>query len=309
MHLDISFWNKCNNNCLMCTNPADFKESAAPFDIKQFKKQIKQKRLAEDREEVETIYLTGGEPTIHPIFFSLIGSLRRIFPVAKFNILSNGRRFFYSDFVKRCIDFGFNDFIIPIHGYNGRTHDFVTGVKGSFEQTLGGIKNILSLRKSNQKIEIRIIITKVNYKNLTKILDFLLKDLFEIDRVVLIFMEYEGEAIKNIKKIKLTYKRFLPEFGEIKKYLNKFKEIRFYHFPLCAMPKEFWPYMWRTLREDEVVFTKKCAICGVKKFCLGIHKNYLDLFGDREFEPIKQNMIGGITITANPYNPIKYAKR
>ena len=162
MNLEISFWNQCNNNCLMCANSTDFKESIKSFSIEQFKKQIEQKGLARNKKKVEAIYLTGGEPTIRPDFFSSIYFLKRMFPTAKFNILSNGRNFFYVDFTRKCVNFGFNDFIIPIHGYNDNTHDSITGVKGSFKQTIDGIKNILNFRKINQKVEIRIVITKIN---------------------------------------------------------------------------------------------------------------------------------------------------
>jgi len=301
MHIEVSLWNKCNNNCQMCTNPDDFRNDK-DYNFDLIKNYLNKKVNKKNRKNIKEIYLTGGEPTIHPNFFKILDYLKNKFPFARFNILSNGRLFFYPEFVKKCIAIGQVNFIIPIHGHDKKTHDMVTRINGSFIQTIQGVKNIFDLRKTGQEVEIRVIITKLTYEELDKILKFLLKEMPLIDRVILIFMEYEGQAIKNQKQIGIRYKEFKPKFKELNKYINKFKEIRFYHFPLCVIPKEFWPYAWRTLREDEVTFLKKCESCQLKNNCLGIHKNYLKLFKEKEFKPIARNY--RFKFDDNYYHPI-----
>lgn len=270
----------------MCTNPVgkreDFVGCFNKASLRSFVEKEKKRQSP-----VNVVYVSGGEPTIRPDFLDSFGYISRSFPLAQINLLSNGRRFFYADFAKKCLSFPHVNFIIPIHGWDGASHDSVTGMRGSFDQTVGGLKNLLALRRPGQQIEIRVIIHKINYKNLTKIFDFLLKEFPSAERVVAVFLEYEGHAIENFNSVKLSYKYFYPEFKKLKKYLKKFREIRFYHFPLCAMPEEFWPHMWRTLEADEIVFLPKCANCEAKKFCLGIHENYLKLFGESEFKPLK----------------------
>lgn len=287
MHLEIPFGYKCNNRCVMCTNPVDGQLIGEDrFNAESIHKFIEKKKKYWP--EVDSIYITGGEATVRPDFFDLLGRIANSFPLAKISIISNGRRFFYADFVKKCIAYTSVNFIIPIHGWDSEGHDKVTGIRGSFEQTMSGIENIFSLRQLDQEIEIRIIIHKLNYRNINEIVGLILRKFPSVDRVVLVFIEYEGHAIINIKSIKLSYKDFYPKFKQLEKYLNKFKEIRFYHFPLCAMPKKFWPYMWRTMDSNAVTFSSECSKCKVKIFCLGIQKNYLEIFGGNEFRPLKK---------------------
>lgn len=267
----------------MCTNQIDGQPMVDARSVYKFVE-----RNIKYWAEIDSIYISGGEATVRPDFFDLLSLIAKSFPLAKISIISNGRRFFYVDFVKKCLFHLSVNFVIPIHGWDSETHDKVTGVQGSFDQTISGLENIFSLRQPGQEVEIRIIIHKINYKNICKIVDLILKKFPAVDKVVFVFIEYEGQAIKNIRSVKLSYKDFYPKFGQLEKYLKKFKEIRFYHFPLCAMPKSFWPYMWRTLAADKVTFLPECAGCKVKKFCLGIHKNYLELFGGDEFKPVKK---------------------
>ncbi|MDI6777692.1 MAG: radical SAM protein [Patescibacteria group bacterium] len=300
MHLEIPFWNQCNNNCVMCTNPPNFRREK-PIDLASIKKYLKWK-IGGEEDNIKSIYLTGGEPTMQPNFLTIINYLQKKFPVSRINILSNGRRFFYEDFTKACIALGKVSFIIPVHGPDSKSHDAVTRIKGSFEQTLGGIENILSLRRPDQEIEIRLVATKFTHKNLRKTLDSLLKKFPTIHRIVIIFLEYEGQAVENLKSVRLTYSDFGSDLKELMPYLRKYKNIRLYHLPLCTVSEEFWPFVWRTLGEDEVAYLNKCDKCKVKEFCLGIHKKYLELFGPKEFRPVQTSH--ALKISDNYHHPI-----
>ncbi|MFA6285538.1 MAG: radical SAM protein [Parcubacteria group bacterium] len=257
MNIVIPYWHKCNNRCVMCTNPIDglSLEEGGCFDSATLHECLDKNKMK--WHEVDSVYITGGETTMRPDFFDSLSDIAESFPFAKISILSNGRRFFYTDFAKKCLSYPSVNYIIPIHGWNSKSHDKITGVQGSFDQTISGLENLFSMRQMDQEIEVRIIIHKINYKKINKILDLLLKKFPAVDRLVLVFIEYEGHAIKNLKSVELSYDKFYPQFDLLEKYLKKFKEIRFYHFPLCAMPKKFWPYMWRTFDADEVIFLSK----------------------------------------------------
>jgi MoaA/NifB/PqqE/SkfB family radical SAM enzyme len=270
----------------MCTNSVDGQSlGGGCFDFATLHEHVDRNKVK--WHEVDSVYITGGETTMRPDFFDSLSYIAESFPLAKISILSNGRRFFYADFTKKCLSYSSVDFIIPIHGWNNKSHDKITGIPGSFNQTIGGLENLFSMRDPGQLIEIRVIIHKINYKKINKILDLILKKFPAVDKLVLVFIEYEGHAIKNLKSVELNYDKFYPQFEKFEKYLKKFKDMRFYHFPLCVIPKNFWPYMWRTLDADELSFLPKCSKCKVKSFCMGIHKNYLNLFGGDEFNPLK----------------------
>jgi len=283
----ICLWNRCNSNCIMCTNPNGFQD-------KRNSRNYTSEKILGRAESFTTgsdnINLTGGEPTIHPEFLKLLKELRYRFPINRIVIDTNGRRFYYRWFTKRCLDLPNLNFLISLHGYNAKTHDSITRSRGSFDQTIQGIRNILRYRNRSHQLEIRIIITKLTYKYVEKILNLIKNEFPQVDRIVLIFMEMEGQAGRNFEIVGVTYqevKKYLPGMA---KWIGKFKEMRFYHFPLCVIDPSLWKYTWRTLPDDEVTFLPQCNKCLYKKYCLGIHKDYLKKIGGKEFKPIRKKM-------------------
>lgn len=306
-HLEIPIWNKCNNNCIMCTN-AESTRKAFVFNydtvINYLEKKIQENKI----KNLQTIGLTGGEPMICPDFFKIINYLHQRFPEANIRVLTNGRRFIYDNFRRKCLTFRNIDFIIPLHGYDVQTHDRVTQTPGSFSQTKEGLKKMLRERKADQKIEIRIVATQLNFKIIPKIVEMIKREFFKVDRVVLIFLEFEGQAEINKNIVGITYGDILPILWKIKKYFKLFKDFRLYHFLLCVLEPEFWPYCWRTLPKEETTFLPECQKCLLKKYCLGLHKSYLNYVKKPELKPWKN--LKGIEIkeTGNFYYPINSIK-
>ncbi|MGC9046940.1 MAG: radical SAM protein [Minisyncoccia bacterium] len=299
---DIAIWNKCNNHCVMCTNPLSFQlDDSTPYSFEYITERWKNKNLKPN----DVLCLTGGEPTMHPDFLKLLNWFRVNFPLFPIAIASNGRLFSYHNFAKRVLKINNLILEIAIHGYNEQTHDRVTRTKGSFNQTIKGLHNILKYKNNTQEIEIRIIITKLTYKYIDKILHFLQKEfpIKDIRDIAIIFEEMEGQAKDNFKEVGISY-------SKVKNYIIKaledpivmnFNEIRLYHFPLCVLPSKFWPYIWRTLRGEEITYVSQCDKCVVKKYCLGIHRDYIALIGKKEFKPIKNIKI---KTNKNFYHPI-----
>lgn len=293
----MCFWNKCNSRCVICTNPDDFwKEQDYSYNY------IKSKlRMLSGR--IKSITVTGGEPTIHPDFSKIVELIKRELPTVEINLLTNGRRLCYAPFARKCCELNNLNIAISLHGYNARTHDRVTAVKGSFTQSCRGITNILRYKKKGQSLEIRVVITKFNYLFINKILRFICARFPGADRLTLVFMEIEGEAKENIKKTGITYTDFKGYLEEIEELIPKFKEFRLYHFPLCAIDKRFWKYIWNTLPREEVMYPGQCKKCWCRLLCLGVHKGYIETYGNKEFHALGKTQI----IKTNHYNhPISY---
>jgi len=273
----------------MCTNPKDYqlKRNSVEYSFENIISRWINTKLKRE----ESICLTGGEPTIHVDFFKILHWFRKRYPKNTIAIASNGRLFYYENFSRKVLKNNNLILEIAVHGYNAKTHDAVTRVKGSFDQTVKGIHNILKYKNDSQSLEIRIIITKLTYKNLDKILEFLIRefDVRLIRDVVLIFMEMEGQAQDNFKVVGLSYSQINWKLSQIaEKWSKSFNDFRLYHFPLCVLLPELWPYAWRTLRGEEVSFVKACNKCKVKKYCMGVHRDYLRLVGEKEFKPVEK---------------------
>lgn len=302
---DIAIWNRCNNHCIMCTNPFIFQLEKNGYYY--LYKTLILVWAGYKFKSNDSLNFTGGEPTIHPDFFKIIDWFHARSPKSNIAIASNGRMFYYKNFTKNLLKINNLLLEIAVHGYDERTHDLITRTKGSFKQTIEGIHNILRFKNDSQELEIRIIITKLTYKNLDKILAFIKNefDIKQIRDIVLIFLEMEGQAETNFNIVGITYKevmKFLPQV--VNKWASCFNDLRLYHFPLCVLPSELWPDAWRTLRAEEVMFLPRCNKCLFEKYCLGIHRDYLTLVGNKEFKAPKMIKIEASNFFNKPINKV-----
>ena len=302
----FSIYNKCNNNCIMCTNFDKFCNNSKKFDLVYLLRRID--RFYKGEEEFLDNYrdafsITGGEPTLSPNFLTIIKKINSLFPEARIMCLTNGRMFFYEDYIKELLQLDDHlELAISIHGHTAKIHDSITQTKGSFFQTVKGLQNIFRFKKRNHIIEIRIVIHQLNYKILEKITTFIKNEFPLIDRLVYIFFEIEGQARKNLERLNLSYTEFIPYINNIYNLIQYFNEVRFYHFPLCVVPRRLFPFIWRTLPALEISFLKRCKGCNLKAICLGIPKGYLKYIGQYEFKPIKDKI--NIKEGSNWHHPI-----
>lgn len=293
---DISFWNKCNNRCVMCTNPLDYIK-ANPIGNYDVKTQIKKLSMYfngikdvyySNRERNDYISITGGEPTIHPRFLLLIKYMSDRLKNIPITLLSNGRKFSNEEFAKNFSLLTDERFTVAIsfHSYKKKTFEKITRVKNSFEETIKGIINLAKYFKG--KIEIRTVIHRINIEELEGTMLFI-RDLLIANKnwyFVVIHYEIDGISEINRDKIKLKLKESSEIIERINPQIFDMINLRLYHFPLCLLKPRLRKYAWITLPKEEVVFTKKCYECLLRRKCVGLMKRYYELYGDSELKKV-----------------------
>ncbi len=278
----IPVWNRCNNKCLMCSNPPDYALTGR-YSFSALRARVDRIAAAE-----REIYLTGGEPSLYPELFRLLGYLRKTHPRARILMDTNGRRFAYRGFAAGCAAFGNIEFQVSLCGHNAAAHDAVTLVPGSFRQTLAGLRNLLALKPAGAETEARFVLSGLSAGNLARVYALAREKLKGLKALVFIFLELEGHAGVNLKTAGLTYTAARPLVEKFFAGLKKPPfELKLYHFPLCVLPPELWKYAWRTLPKKEVAFPPGCARCAVRRYCLGVHRDYLKYFGAAEFKALR----------------------
>lgn len=317
---DAPFWQKCNSHCVMCTNSdAYIEEPDSKYSLEKHRAKIAELKGAPgDRsvyyrngEHQDYFLFTGGEPTLHPEFFKLLGEYRKNFPALPFTLLTNGRTFAVEEFAKGTLAVGGRPFdvAVPIHGPDATTHDSVTRAPGSFVETVEGFKHLLRHAGEGQRLEIRVILHKHPTRWLPRTLELLLKEFPDTRayRLNLVYFEVEGQAQKNFKSIGVSLSDCARQVDACWETLRRFDEVRLYHFPLCVLPERLWPFAWRTLPRYEIKHVEACRACPVSDVCNGPHDWYVPHYGDGELKAPAERP--AMTLTGNPFRPIEAVGR
>ncbi|MFH1691154.1 MAG: radical SAM protein [Candidatus Omnitrophota bacterium] len=290
--IDIKITFQCNNYCRFCVqgDKRDIYPDKTAKEIYTI--------LRDAKKEYDEVVFTGGEPTIRPDLFDLVSYACRL----KYRIFiqTNGRMFAYKDFCSRMILAGAHYFTIAVHGHNTKTHDQLIGVKGGFEQVLKAIKNLKSF---GCVVFTNTVITKSNFRYLPDIAKMLIS--LGVREYRFSYPHILGSARQNLEDIAPLKKDIMP-------YVKKGLIIGKKHkvkgtteaIPACLLgslqdcmqeiyvpeAKVFDVYTidnfdtWR--KETGKIKGEKCSLCKHFLSCEGPWREYPEIFGWKEFNPI-----------------------
>jgi sulfatase maturation enzyme AslB (radical SAM superfamily) len=197
--------------------------------------------------------------------------------------------------VKELKKFGPISFLVSFQFPNANLYKKYCRTDG-FHQTVKGIENLL---KYNCNFTINTVVMKPNLPHLEKMIKFLKK--IGVKRYQYRFID--GKNVTN------KYKEFVPRYSEctpfLKKIVNRNPDIRIFlrEFPVCVLGEEFKNYLapcfWGRLNltaQDKILTTEEivaerfifpnCKRCLWKPNCYGVKKEYVNIYGAREFKPI-----------------------
>ncbi len=297
--LDLKVGYTCNNNCRFCV-VAD-KRKFGDLTTEELKKQME-----EGRKTCEDIVFTGGEATIRKDIIELVRYAKKL----KFDVIqiqTNGRMFCSKKFCEKIIKAGANEFSPALHGHIAELHDYLTRAKGSFKQTVKGIKNLKSLK---QRVITNTVVTKPNYRYLPKIASLLVS--LKVDQFQFAFVHPMGNAWENFDNI-------VPWISLAAPYIKKGLDIGVLTgvkcmaeaMPFCLMQgyekfvsENYMPETEirekigkeiRVTRDFTIVRKKagkikfeKCKDCKYYKVCEGPWEEYPKKRGNKEFTPVKK---------------------
>lgn len=189
----------CNTNCVMCPVSESSRRHAQLTPVDELKMQLRYFGT-----DIPHITITGGEPTLlKQGLLEVVQYAKEQCPSAEILILTNGRTFSVAPYAQAFnrILIAQDQIAIPIHGSNAERHDAITQAQGSFAQTIQGLR---TLAQGTMRIEIRIVVSKLNYRDISNIVELLLT-LPRITVVNFIALEMCGNAIKNRAQVWIDY--------------------------------------------------------------------------------------------------------
>lgn len=258
---------KCNSNCIYCPEPDNFRKSSISID-----EEVQNTLTMINSQEIfpSNLVITGGEPTLlKEKLFIILDNLKNKYNETDFLLITNGRMFYYKDYSEEFKRNSPSKMIvgIAIHSFKEEIHDEITEVRGSFFQTVTGIKNLLQMKCC---VEIRVVVNKLNYNHLNEISNFIYQNFPTVYRVVFMGMEITGNAFINKERIWIDYEIAADKIeAAIMKLLNKGINSLVYNIPLCFMNREFWQLMKQSITPYKVRYFEACNICQVKGICSG----------------------------------------
>ena len=278
----IVVMNKCNENCVMCPCTEIWRNLDISMTVDEIMELIDY--IPSDTRHLT---LTGGEPTLVGYgFLKILDKINDHFDHIDIQILTNGRTFSnkqYFDELKMRIRSNMQ-FGIPIYGYNSTTHDSIVQTQGAFYETVSGIKKLLSC---GANVELRIVVSRLNYKNMTKIAHFIVMHFTGLNSVKIMAMEMMGSAAKNREQLWIDYSEaFKASKDAIKLFLMNGIDVRLYNFPLCKVEEGYWGICSKSITSYKIEYNDSCNSCSVKSICGGVFKSTLKIT-NMHLEPVK----------------------
>lgn len=309
---------KCNYDCGFC-----FYKGQKP---KPFHLGIRRQASICKINLIDSLDLSGGEPTIIPDWIDTLKYLRSV-GFKNIAAITNGSTFNNSTFLKESIDNGLTEVLFSYHGPTEHIHDAMTGKKGSYEKLYDSMTNCSDY---GVKIRINTVVTKNNYKYLPMIA----KDMLMIQPDSFNFLPFRLEnqsTPDNMVQYKDCIKYIKNAIDILSSIENTFISVRY--IPFCIMDgyekyvcnwtqKLFDPYEWsqhvfecleairlnKDLHKECLIsarskkdlefsatydaikstcgYTTSCTLCNHKYICDGVWKSYAKVYGTDELSTI-----------------------
>lgn len=257
---------KCNSNCVMCPAGDYLRKTGENADMEELLEIIR--HIPTDARHFT---ITGGEPfLVGDGLFPFFSALRDKFKHTDFLLLTNGRALSIPSYFNRFNESApFNMLVgIPIHGPNAILHDSITRSPGGFNQTMQGIENLLN---AGRRVEIRLVVSLLNYEYISDIIDLIIDRLPNVNCVKIMGMEMTGNAAINRESLWLSYNDAFKASKEgINKLINKKIDVALYNFPLCSVDKEYRMLCRKSITDYKIRFAESCDLCKVKDACGGM---------------------------------------
>lgn len=257
---------KCNSNCIMCPAGNYLRKNGENADIDMLLDIV-----SHIPTDARHFTITGGEPFLAGDgLFVLLKSLKARFNHSDFLLLTNGRALSIQEYAGMFDRTAPVNMItgIPIHGHNCSIHDMITQSPGGFEQTMAGISNLL---RAGRKVEIRIVVNKLNYEYIYDISQLIVERFSNVHSVKIMGMEMTGSAARNRDKVWISYSRaFEASKRGIDNLIRNEIDVALYNFPLCSVDKKYRMLCRKSITDYKVRFADACYMCRNKDACGGI---------------------------------------
>lgn len=260
----------CNCSCIMCPQPRIVSEDS--------KIGINCEIVSLIDRKTKRLGLSGGEPTLlNSGLVNIINLCKKCLPETKLDLLTNGIKFEDLDYVKMLA--GVNNrnvfFEIPIYADTDVLHNKIIGANGFYKT----IKGLYNLALCHQKVNLRIVIHKLNYKRLPQLADFIYHNFPFVYHIAFMQMEMFGMARKNAAELWIDPFDYNEQLMEATTYLAfRDMDVSIYNAQLCVLPKSIRRFARQSISAWKNVYLRECDECLHKRECGGFFATSEDMY-------------------------------
>ncbi len=201
--VDLALTYRCNNNCIHCYSLSPLERPELNTD--------EWKHIIQRFHElgVPQVTFTGGEPTLREDLVELVAEAQRLGMVS--GIVTNGR-LLSEELVGKLVGAGLDFVQVTLESSDPEVHDSITQVRGSWIETVKGIKNVLD---HDVYVSVNATLLRKNYPTIESLVKFVAElgvNGFSLNRLI-----YSGRG-KGLVGLE-------PPFEDIKRLLAEVKEL------------------------------------------------------------------------------------
>ena len=246
---------------------------------------------------ITDVTLSGGEPTLHPGFFSLIDFFHK--NGIGVHVLSNGERFSNYEFADKFINRVKNGILTvttTFHSMDASAHEYQNGTPGSFQRSVKGLKY---LDKNNVHISIKHCITADSYRTLPAYIQFVIESFSSSAEIQFwgidlngINYEQANKSFVHFLKIRNYLQKAIDLFETSNRYSHQILTIN--NLPLCMCDGYYWQYFSLPnpdnyidveLKGEEMApnsgpISSNCRKCPFRRYCMGAYHSNFEIFGN-----------------------------
>jgi len=215
--------------------------------------------------------ITGGEPTLlGDNLFRLITQLKLSMPETELHVLTNGRTFAWPEYARRFAEVGHPNISlgIPLYSDFAGAHDYVVQAKGAFDQTVAGLHQAA---RNGIRVEVRVVLHKLTIPRLTRLVEYIYRNLTFAEHIALMGLEYTGYTPRNIEELWIDPYDYQDELEEAVEYLAvRNMNVSIYNHQLCVLKPSLWSYARKAISDWKTFYLPECQTCSALPACGGL---------------------------------------
>jgi His-Xaa-Ser system radical SAM maturase HxsC len=265
LHHHLFVTERCNSNCLMCSQPPKDRDDVEALT----ERNLELINLIAPHPPYLTI--TGGEPTLlGDNLFKLISQLKLSMPETELHMLTNGRTFAWPEYARRfaALDHPKISLGVPLYSDFAGAHDHVVQARGAFDQTVAGLHQAA---RNGIRVEVRVVLHKLTIPRLTKLVEFIYRNLTFAEHIALMGLEFTGFTPRNIEELWIDPYDYQDELEEAVEYLAvRNMNVSIYNHQLCVLKPSLWSYARKAISDWKTFYLPECQTCSALPACGGL---------------------------------------